>query len=352
MRHMHRLWHYSYYPTNMITTKVPEKLTGIIAVLSIFLLVAAHINTVNAQPFSFTLQPAYNQVIARPGSSAILPYTLTNTGDPTVVTLKVYFLSMKDSTGSYELIPYNSDIPNLPQFTTSDSALNLNEPFLIASQEAIEFDLIMTTAAETEERDYYFTFVVESEPSEGFEDTSRIILQSGIGSNIYLSVSTSGSIQSAGEITQFTVQPQYTFRFGNHEIALFDSYQPVPLLLTVANKGERIFQTSGTITVERALQRESLVISIPKQHILANSQRLINATSIENIRVSETSTALLPSAFIGAYTASTNLQIGTENTQTNVSTHFYVFPFKYTLYLLIVFFAIMTTPFIIRSFKK
>ncbi len=321
---------------------------GVFVVLSLFV---SQISIVQAQQFSFSLKPAQNHVIAKPGASIVLPYTLVNTGDPTVVKLQPYLLSVKDSGGSYDLIPYYSDVPDFPVFTTSDAALRIGEPFLISAQEAIEFDVIVVTNEHLKEGDYYFTFVVESEPTEGFEDTSHISLQSGIGSNIYLSISKDGNLSSSGEITQFSVQPQFTLSLGNRQLALFDSFQPVPILLTVANKGKRILQASGTLSVQSNLASRATFIPIPEQYILADSQRLLAGTSTGSI-IQETHTAVIPGSFIGSYTVSANVQIGNDAEPKNVSVQYYVFPFRYLAYLLIVFVFILIAPRILHLIKK
>ncbi|QQS44629.1 hypothetical protein IPM65_03455 [Candidatus Roizmanbacteria bacterium] len=322
---------------------------GVFVVLSLFV---SQISIVQAQQFSFSLKPAQNHVIAKPGASIVLPYTLVNTGDPTVVKLQPYLLSVKDSGGSYDLVPYYSDVPDFPVFTTSDAALRIGEPFLISAQEAIEFDLIVVTNENLKEEDYYFTFVVESEPTEGFEDTSHISLQSGIGSNIYLSISKDGNLSSSGEITQFSVQPQFTFSLGNRQLALFDSFQPVPILVTVANKGKRILQTSGTLSVQSNLSTGATVIPIPEQYILADSQRLLSGTSTENNLISNTNTAIVSGSFIGSYTVRADLQIGNDAEQQNVSVRYYVFPFRYSAYVLILFVMLLATPRILRLLRK
>lgn len=319
--------------------------------LGIILFIIPILQSVQAQQFSFSLKPAQNHVIAKPGATAVLPYTLTNTGDPTVVKLQPYLLSVKDSSGSYDLIPYHSDLPGFPQFTTSDAALKIGEPFLISSQEAVEFDLIIATNANMEEGDYYFTFVVESEPTEGFEDTSHIILQSGIGSNIYLSISSDGKIKSSGEITQFNVQPQYTFKLGERQIALFDSFHPVPLLLTVVNKGNRLTHASGNISVSTNMSSEATVIPIPEQFVLANSQRLLTGSSMNDVQSTEANTVIVPGAFIGAFTAHANLQIGADPQQ-NLTIQYYVFPFRYSAYMLMLLLILIASPRILSSLKK
>lgn len=327
-----------------------HRFVRIAGVFITFLILVPQLQNVQAQQFAFSLQPAQNHVIAKPGASMVLPYKLTNTGDPTVVKLQPYILTVKDSTGSYELIPYHSDIPNFPQFGTSDAALKLGEPFLISSQEAIEFDVIIVTNENIEERDYYFTFVAELDPTEGFKDTSRIILQSGIGSNIYLSITKDGSIQSTGEITQFNVQPQYNFNVRNHKIALFDSFQPVPIFLTVVNKGQRILQTSGSVSIRSSMSSETTVIPISEQFVLANSQRLI-AGKNEGILSSDDNSVTLPGTFIGAYSAQLAIHIGNTSEQEIITVHYYVFPFRYSAYGLIIVVILLFIPRLLK-FKK
>lgn len=310
---------------------------------------------VHAQQFATMLSPAQSHIIAKPGAEIIIPYTLTNTGDPVVIKLRVYGLAITDSKGSYELIPVDPSPSGteLPHFSTSDPILTLDSPFLVSSQEAVEFDLVIRTNEDIKEHDYYFSLVAEAEPAEGFEDTSRIILQNGIGSAIYLSLSADGNLDIDGEIALFEVRPQYSFQLLNHRIAFIDSFQPIPIILTVANTGDRIFPVSGQISVKSQQKAETIVIPIANQYILANSQRLLTSQPSDNqLQADSVTTALLPGSFMGLYQAQTYIRVGHNPDQLTAATNYVIFPFRYMTIGLIVFLLPLSAYIIIRYVKN
>src|SRR5690606_36315760 len=83
--------------------------------MTVFLFLPASV--VHSQQFSFSLAPQKQEVIAKPGAQIILPYHLTNLGDPTVVQLEAYLLQVADANGTYELVPYYADNPAPPHIS-------------------------------------------------------------------------------------------------------------------------------------------------------------------------------------------------------------------------------------------
>src|SRR3989338_3635612 len=66
----------------------------------------------HASQFSFSQSPQSHEVVAKPGSTVVLPFTLTNVGDPSVMELHVYVVTIEDTTGAYGIVPYYSDNPH------------------------------------------------------------------------------------------------------------------------------------------------------------------------------------------------------------------------------------------------
>src|SRR3989338_3937484 len=128
--------------------------------------------TVHASQFSFSQSPQSHEVMAKPGSTVILPYTLTNVGDPSVMELQIYALSVKDSEGSYDSIPYYSDNPEKIQFYLNNSLHSLQEPFFMNTSEAITYEIAVQVPENIKEGDYYFAVVGQTEQNKGFVDTS------------------------------------------------------------------------------------------------------------------------------------------------------------------------------------
>jgi len=283
---------------------------------------------VHASQFSFSQSPQSHEVMAKPGSTVILPYTLTNVGDPSVMELQIYALSVKDSQGSYDSIPYYSDNPEKIQFYLNNSQHSLQEPFFMNTSEAITYEIAVQVPESIKEGDYYFAVVGQTEQNKGFVDTSTVFLQGGVGSILYLSVSSDGSIDQTGSIAQFGVKSNHSVILGNTEYRVFDSFADIPIVLSVANTGVNYFQAIGTISVRPTLfESNAQLIELAPTYLLSDSSKIMLSTKSLN----KSNTATFRAPFIGAFTAQAVVKMGTSaNTQiSNVS--YLVFPFTYIL---------------------
>jgi len=285
--------------------------------------------SVHASQFSFSQSPQSHEVMAKPGSTVILPYTLTNVGDPSVMQLQIYALSVKDSQGSYEIIPHYSDNPEKIQFYLNNSLHSLQEPFFMNTSEAISYEIAIQVPENVREGDYYFAVVGQTEQNEGFVDTSTVFLQGGVGSIIYLSVSSDGSLNQAGNITQFGVQSNHSIVWGNTEYRIFDSFADIPIVLSVANTGVNYFQAKGTVSVRPILFGSgSFIIDLVPAYLLSDSSKVMLSTKSSN----RSNTATIQAPFIGVFTAQAVVNVGT-SAHTQISNISYlVFPFMYVLY--------------------
>ncbi len=298
----------------------------------IFILISLFfIPDVHAAQFSFTQSPQSHEVMAKPGSTAILPYTLTNVGDPSVMELQIYTLSVKDSQGSYDIIPHYSDNPEKIQFYLNNSLHSLQEPFFMNTSEAITYEIAVRVPENMKEGDYYFAVVGQTEQNKGFVDTSTIFLQGGVGSIIYLSVSSDGSINQTGSIAQFGVKSTHSVILANTEYRVFDSFADIPIVLSVANTGMNYFQAKGTISVRSTLVGSNAqLIELAPTFLLSDSTKIM--LSPQSLNRSNTATIRAP--LIGAFTAQAVVKMGTSASTQISNVSYVVFPFTYILYIL------------------
>lgn len=262
---------------------------------------------VDASQFSFSQSPQSYEVVAKPGATIVLPYTLTNVGDPSVMQLQIYALSIKDSQGSYEIIPHYSDNPGKIQFYLNNSRHLLREPFFMNTSEAISYEVAVGIPEHMKPGDYYFAVVGQTEQNEGFVETSTIFLQGGVGSIIYLTISPDGTYSHSGKITQFGIQSNYSITWGNVEYQIVDSFDDLPIVLSVANTGANHFQVNGTISVRPVfLGSDSRLITLNSTQILSEaSKTLLSETS-----VGRSNTATIKAPFMGAYAAQAVVTMG------------------------------------------
>ena len=231
--------------------------------------------SIHAQELSSSIAPSEYEVVARPGSTVRVPVTITNNADPMILRSRAYHVTISNTRGDYQLVPYYSDSPQLPVITTSSKEYGLDTPFLLDSREALEFDIILELPSDMREQDYIFAIVSESETSQGFSDLNRIQVQGGVGSLIYVSVSSDGLIKEQGTITQFDLQAPYSFRIAGKRYAFFDSLQEIPLVLRIGNTGPHLIHASGTLILNSSLTKEPLSIKLPETRVFAGTDRAI-----------------------------------------------------------------------------
>ncbi|MDQ5981956.1 MAG: hypothetical protein QG570_721 [Patescibacteria group bacterium] len=330
-----------------------------ILLLFIFALLFAPTN-IHAQSFSFELAPKQYEIVSQRNKNITLPYTLTNYGDPQVITLSIYTLKITDNEGNYNVSPYKGTDTSIT-FSIAGSNVALDSPFLIKGKNTLDFDLEISVPEGIKESDYTFSLVAEIEPQKGFENTSTIMLQGGIGSNIVLSVSDSGNLDQKGNIVQYELLTNKIITLFDKKIAFFNSGEPIPVLLIASNTGTNAVKTSGSITLisnnkNKRIEQPSFTIS--PQYIFSGSQRLLKTSNTfcknntDDI-CKKPHSLIIKSPFIGLYTISSVISFG-ENAQISYGAiTFFTFPFVYaTIIFLVIIILILLLPKIRRSIKK
>jgi len=305
------------------------------------ILISPQITHAQSQSFSFSLTPSEVEVISSRDRTVPLSYVLTNTGDPTVITVKAYRLIVADSQGDYQLVPYDDSLIDFPRLTTSasvpgavpdENSIFLGKPLLMNAQEAIEFELLVEIESNISERDFYIALVAESVPSSGFSDTNNVFLQGGVGSLVYISVAEGGMRTQKGSIALFDVKSPFSLSWGKTQYRLFDSFQKVPLVVRIANQGDRVFRSSGQLLVTHLGAPQPQSIELQEASILAGSQRNLIATAKESYPIQKKDeTILLPGSFAGITTIHSYVRIGDKSSQETASLSYITFPFRATL---------------------
>jgi len=330
----------------------------------VFVLTLCFPKTIHAQSqsFSFSLTPTELELITSKNKTIPLTYTLTNTGDPTVIMIKAYRFEITDSQGNYTLLPYDTSLLDFPTISPVGSepgsirdgqSILLEKPILVNSQEAIEFDLEVTVGLNVSERDFYIALVVESVPSGGFTDANYIVLQGGVGSLLYISVSEEGTRIQKGSVSLFDVKSPYSFTLGNSTYRLFDSYQNIPLIVRVANQGDRLFRSSGQLLMTHFGASSPQNIVLKELTIPSGSER--NLVPIDNKKyvIQENDGAIiLPGSIAGVTTIHAFIQIGDESSRRTPAITYITFPFRATLVMMGAFCTSLIGLLLIRYVKQ
>lgn len=281
---------------------------------------------IRAQAFSIELGPKQHEIITQKNKTITIPYTVTNYADPQIITMSVYTLSVLDNEGNYDVKPYKNDDTGI-QFKILGDTVALDSPFLLKSKNTLDFELQIVVPEEIQETDYTFSLIAEAEPQKGFENVNTITLQSGIGSNILLSVTNSGSLDQKGKIVQFNFVTDRLLSWRDKQIAIFNSNELIPIELTASNTGSNAVKTSGSITLissNKNKRIEQPSFTIPPQFIFAGSQRPLKTSdtfctnNTEDV-CKKPHSLIIKSPFFGIYNVAAVVSFG-ENAQISYST--------------------------------
>lgn len=298
--------------------------------------------TTHAQELSTTVAPQQYEIVAKPGSTVSLPYTVTNIGDPTIYTVHVYNISSDPTTSDYSFteIDASSDL----QIRTSSSSFQIGTPLLLTSDEAVEFDIVISVPESRFKDEYLLAVIAESDPPDGFEDSNRILLQGGTGSRVVLAVTENGEREQRGEMRLFSALTDYSISFAGRNFLLQDSNRPVPLVLRIGNIGKHSFLASGKILV-KPQWGEGSSVELPSQRVFAKSERLLSAEDT----ITETTT--LPGRFINIMQLQAYISAGSQSLEP-VMIDIVVFPFTISLVSGGICMMLVLTYLLMRYVKK
>lgn len=287
----------------------------------------------NATKLSVMQSPQVIQVVVRPDIKITLPFTLTNLGDPNIMFLKVYALSIKDSRGTFDLKPYEERDLGKIRFLLNNSQAKLSEPFFVKTGVAMGYKVAVDIPTQTKEKDYYFALVAQSEKNPGNLDTSNLSIQGGIGSIIMLTVKSDGAIDQKGHIVQFAASSNHSFTFNKKLYHILDSFSLVPLTVIVANTGENVFMTKGLISIRpRIFNSNTQIIQIKPTYVLAESSKILHNVDFSNIKT----------PFIGIFQAQAILNMGGSRESKIAYANYIVLPITYFKYGFVTLFLIIS----------
>lgn len=277
-----------------------------------------------AQQVDLSISPPLIEVVAKPGKTLLIAYTIRNGGDPMIIRSAVLPFKPQGNRGNIIL---GDEYEGPIQFLLDNADLQLNEPFFLRSNGQQQLLLRIRVPEGAPEGDYYYTFLAESDAPPGLDGTSSARAKVSIGSNIIITITGTGQLEAKGRITLFDVLSTRTLSFLHHTLHIFDSGEPVPVVLQIANMGKNFVKSSGNITL-RGNFGETAQYAILDQNILSESQRILTATPSAQIDTRQPASLILSGFFVGNYKLSTVVNFGEGTPNLYASTSFIALPFK------------------------
>lgn len=301
-------------------------------IISIFILIIALIPpAVQAQQVSLSINPSILELIIKPGKSIMVAYQIKNAGDPNILTTKLVNFEPRDNLGGITL---KNNLSGPIRFGLDNADLELERPFFLKTGSSQQLLLRIRAPEGAPSGDYYYTLLVETTPQNNIEGVANTQAKASIGSNILITVTESGIVEVKPKVVLF----QFLDRFSifNKKINIFDSFSKIPLVFIIENKGKNLIKPEGKITLKGNFG-EKIEYQIVPKNILAESQRLIEATpSAQIVYKNKPISLLLSGFFIGLYRLSTQVTFGENSPTIYAYANFFVFPFKLIIILLIV----------------
>lgn len=293
---------------------------------------------VNAQQVSLSISPPLLELFIKPGKSIMVAYNLKNYGDPTFINLKILPFEAKDGLGNIRI---KQEFEGPVRFELDNSELKLDQPFFLKTNDTQQILLRIRIPENITDGDFYYSLLAETTPPTASEGIGSARTKATIGSNILITISNSGDIYIKPKIALFSIQGG----FALNKIRIFDSLDKIPIILTVVNKGKNMIKPEGQINLKGNFG-ETAKYDIISKNILAESERLMEATPSAQIDYDNKNTLVLSGFFIGKYNLSTQITFGENSPTIFGSSEFYAFPFRIISGVLL---AIITVIFIIRK---
>gem|GEM_PF-375643 len=319
-----------------------------------FYLLTFHLREANAQQVSLALSPPLIELVIKPGKSVLIAYKLENRGDPTIMSAYILPFQPRDNLGNIKI---KNEFDGPVRFNLDNSELKLNQPFFVKTGDKPQLLLRIRIPEGAPEGDYYYTLLAETQAPPSVAGTSAGRAKATIGSNILITVTRSGQLNIKGKLALFDVLSKFKLNIFGRTINFFESSDKIPVILVIDNKGRNMIKPQGEIVLRGNFGEKASYDIIP-QNILAESQRLIMATSAAQIDCRDNRSAdyckrpislLLSGFFVGHYDLSTEINFGTSTTNLYGSTSFIGIPIKLIIGTV---FALVIGVLVIKKFSK
>ncbi len=216
------------------------------------------------QTVSLSISPPLFEAMIAPGKEVTQSFIFINNASEQIFSTNIYYLTSEDEFGNVTLGKNLKEYdPNnfSSWFTLLKPTIPFGGKFFLPRGASQEIILKINIPQETPEGDYYFTLVFET-VSEGQIKSQGSFTKAKIGTNILISVTSSGQPEKTGQIVAFKAPK------------IIDSLQKFHYLVTIANTGKTFFKPQGEIIVKPTFGRE-IKLSLAPLNILSLSKRQI-----------------------------------------------------------------------------
>jgi hypothetical protein len=267
-----------------------------------------------AQEVSLSISPPITELTIQPGKSFNQIFTLKNDGGPVTVAPKIFPFIPLDRQGHAEIIEDKNSVDVFASWFYFDQS-----PVSLGTTGSRDFYVKITPPVNAEEKDYYFTFIVEVQ-NENNLGINNSLAQARIGANLLISVSKDGNPQKKASAITFSAA------------RLIDSFSTLNYKVVIGNTGFSFFKPTGKITVDQIFG-STTVLNLAPLNVLVGGAREISCIQSEEIVP-----CTLPGKFlIGIYRSDLNFTIDDSGTAIAKQIYTIAFPFSVLISIIVIF---------------
>lgn len=301
----------------------------IIAGVMVIIFQIAFTHRLYAQETTLSLSPASAEVIIAPGKSATITYTVENGGDPVIVMPRIVTFRPKDIYGGIG-INFRDRQPS--EFSLENPDVHFLKSFLLKDGEKRDLTIQLLFPPEAELKDYYYVFLVETEPPQEKEGAISIPISSSVGAPLLVSLAQNSSPTSLVSLTALTAKSRLQIPWFGKTIYLIESTDPIEVNLVAENRGDFRTKPSGTISIKGGFSK-NLTYEIIPTNILSRSRRLLFTTASPTGALAASSKT--NGFFMGSYNIIASLKNNPKTAGAKRTITIIAFPFKLIFALII-----------------
>lgn len=319
-----------------------KKLLKIFTIVSILVILSFNLKKVLAQKFSLSLSPPLTEIIIKPGRSVLVAFNIYNLGDPQILTPLVKSF---EPIGNFGNIVLKKELEGPIRFSLDNSEIELEKSFFLKPNEKQQLLLRIRAPEGAPEGDYYYTLVVQSDPAPNNNSLTLGRAKASIGANILVTITNQGNLEIKPSITLFDTLRGLRINKG---LKVYESNQPIAVVLILKNQGKNLIKPRGKITLIGNFGEKAEFEIIP-QNILGRSQRQLLASPSANLNLKQPTTLTLSGFFVGYYRLTADLDFDAGTKKLFANTSFIALPLK----LMVAFvFALILVFVLIKKYLK
>ena len=261
-----------------------------------------------AQEMSLSITPPLTEIAIQPGKVFTQTFTVSNDGTPVVIKPEIVPFVPSDSNGHAEIIEDQTSINAFSSWFLFDQT-----PYSLGENSNHDFTVKITPPEGTPEKDYYFTFLVETQNDNNL-GVNNAQAKERIGANILMNITKDGNPNKKASIIKFSAP------------RILDSFTGLTYTIQLGNSGSSFFKPSGKITVDQILG-STTILNLAPLNILVNGTREISCLESQDLVPCK-----LPGKFlIGIYRS--NLSFTVDGAGSTVEKQIYTVAFPFTIAL-------------------